>query len=379
MSRRNPRIAILVSARFLASPRRATVGAAGPRRRPPTSRSRPSSGPCHAGAEAGVPRARSSRAPTSTPQTPDERSVHLGMYLSEPVALARALGLTSNRLQSHLIFPGQVLSRQVDGRRACAGLADRRRRHTGGLSPHVRAKDIAFLPGSRRSRFHLIEPFSTMRDLQTDQLAAGRASRAQKAASPRPRRHAYVRATSARSASTVSFASAAALDPATRQILATKPPTSVRRSTRSRAAPAPPVRQGRDHSRTFTVTNHALDAVVRPARKPVPARGTPTKRRPSRGPISGQSSRSTRRDHRGPEPSRGTDGSQRRHRIGPRALPLSPGKLVVDPTEPAGPRPDKLPDERHACSRVPGRREESVRPDPRVNEPSRPATCFLAP
>ena len=281
------------------------------------------------------------------------------LYLKSPWRWPELWGMNLDQVRNpHLIFPGQVLFLDKSDGRARLRMGQQVGGPTGDgrLSPHVRAKDIAFY-GIASIPFNLIEPFLNEAVIfETNQLAtAPRIVATQEGRVILARGDtAYVRGELGAEREYRIFRSPRPLvDPTTKEILgyeATYVGASeytVEGGTRTR-----PDGTAEIIPATFTVTNIRMEAGVGDRLAPVPAREfTNYAPHPPAGPINGQivsiyGDALTAGQNQIVSINRGlVDGIERGHVL---AL-YRQGKVVIDPTE-EGKRIKtriKLPDERH--------------------------------
>ena len=282
------------------------------------------------------------------------------LYLKSPWRWPELWGMNLDQVKNpHLIFPGQVLfldksngrARLRMGQQVGGGVTG-----DGRLSPHVRAKDIAFY-GIASIPFNLIEPFLNEAVIfETNQLAsAPRIVATQEGRVILARGDtAYVRGELGAEREYRIFRSPRPLlDPTTKELLGYEAiyvgasEYTVEGGTRTAADGSAEIIPA-----TFTVTNIRMEAGVGDRLAPVPAREyTNYAPHPPAAPISGQivsiyGDALTAGQNQIVSLNRGlVDGIERGHVL---AL-YRQGKVVIDPTE-EGKRIKtriKLPDERH--------------------------------
>jgi hypothetical protein len=365
MSRRTPSRAILASARAalavsfgVAIVGLAGLAAAAEPNFPITAEQRATA---KRAAEAGVPLSE------IKPDAPDVYTVKnrdtlwgiSSMYLRSPWRWPELWGMNLEQVRNpHLIFPGQVLfldksngrARLRMGQQVGGGVTG-----DGRLSPHVRAKDIAFY-GIASIPFHLIEPFLNEAVIfESNQLAAApRIVATQEGRVVLARGDtAYVRGELGADREYRIFREPRPLlDPTTREILGYEA-TYVGASeyTVEGGTRTSPDGKAEIIPATFTVTSIRMEAGVGDRLAPVPAREyTNYAPHPPAGPISGQivsiyGDAITAGQNQIVAINRGlNDGIERGHVL---AL-YRRGKVVVDPTEAGRIKTRiKLPDERH--------------------------------
>jgi hypothetical protein len=365
MSRRTPSRAILASARAalavsfgVAIVGLAGLAAAAEPNFPITAEQRATA---KRAAEAGVPLSE------IKPDAPDVYTVKnrdtlwgiSSMYLRSPWRWPELWGMNLEQVRNpHLIFPGQVLfldksngrARLRMGQQVGGGVTG-----DGRLSPHVRAKDIAFY-GIASIPFHLIEPFLNEAVIfESNQLAAApRIVATQEGRVVLARGDtAYVRGELGADREYRIFREPRPLlDPTTREILGYEA-TYVGASeyTVEGGTRTSPDGKAEIIPATFTVTSIRMEAGVGDRLAPVPAREyTNYAPHPPAGPMSGQivsiyGDALTAGQNQIVAINRGlNDGIERGHVL---AL-YRKGKVVIDPTEAGRIKTRiKLPDERH--------------------------------